>query len=87
MFYGYAALGLLAALLYSRLPQDHMRAATRPRQALGPSRRIVYKLAALFSLDAFAGGFVVQSLLALWLFQRFDLSLGAARPSSSAPAC
>ena len=78
MFYGYATLGLLAAFLYSRLPRDHMRAASRPRQALGPSRRIVYKLAALFSLDAFAGGFVVQSLLALWLFQRFDLSLGAA---------
>jgi hypothetical protein len=32
-------------------------------QALGPSRTIVYKLATLFSLDAFAGGFVVQSLL------------------------
>jgi MFS family permease len=78
MFYGYATLGLLAAFLYSRLPRDHMRAAIRPRQALGPSRKIVYKLAALFSLDAFAGGFVVQSLLALWLFERFDLSLGAA---------
>jgi MFS family permease len=45
---------------------------------LGPSRGIVYKLAALFSLDAFAGGFVVQSLLALWLFERFDLSLATA---------
>jgi MFS family permease len=78
MFYGYAALGLSAAILYSRLPRDHMRAARRPSQALGQSRKIVYKLAALFSLDAFAGGFVVQSLLALWLFQRFDLSLGAA---------
>jgi MFS family permease len=78
MFHGYALLGLLAAVLYSRLPQDHMRAATRPKSALGPSRKIVYKLAALFSLDAFAGGFVVQSLLVLWLFQRFDLSLGAA---------
>jgi MFS family permease len=78
MFYAYATLGLLAAVLYSRLPQDHMRAATRPKSALGPSRKIVYKLAALFSLDAFAGGFVVQSLLALWLFQQFDLSLGAA---------
>jgi MFS family permease len=32
----------------------------------------------LFSLDAFAGGFVVQSLLALWLFQKFDMSLGSA---------
>jgi MFS family permease len=42
------------------------------------SRGIVYKLAALFSLDAFAGGFVVQSLLALWLFERFGVSLSAA---------
>ncbi|RWJ14732.1 MAG: MFS transporter, partial [Mesorhizobium sp.] len=39
---------------------------------------IVFKLAALFSLDAFAGGFVVQSLLALWLFETFDLSLSEA---------
>jgi MFS family permease len=45
---------------------------------LGTSRRVVYRLAALFSLDAFAGGFIVQSLLALWLFQRFALSLSAA---------
>jgi MFS family permease len=50
----------------------------KPSAPLGPSRLVVYKLAALFSLDAFAGGFVVQSLLALWLFQRFDMSLSAA---------
>ncbi len=49
-----------------------------PPAALGPSRHIVYRLAALFSIDAFAGGFVVQSLLALWLFERFDMSLSAA---------
>src|SRR4051794_39049016 len=78
MFYLYAALGLLAAFLYARLPRDHSHAQNRPKSALGPSRSIVYKLAALFSLDAFAGGFVVQSLLALWLFQMFDLSLEAA---------
>jgi MFS family permease len=78
MFYGYAALGLLAALLYRRLPRDHSHAANAPKAALGPSRNIVYRLAALFSLDAFAGGFVVQSLLALWLFQQFNLSLEAA---------
>ena len=36
------------------------------------------RLAALFSLDSFAGGFAVQSLLALWLFLRFDLSVEAA---------
>ena len=49
-----------------------------PSAPLGPSRGMVYKLSALFSLDSFAGGFVVQSLLALWLFERFDLSLSAA---------
>ena len=78
MFYLYAALGLAAALLYRRLPRDHSHIASAPKTALGPSKGIVYRLAALFSMDAFAGGFVVQSLLALWLFQRFDLSLEAA---------
>src|SRR5438309_363933 len=78
MFYVYAALGLIGALFYSRLPRAEA-ADTAPRAtALGPSRRRVYKLAALFSLDAFAGGFTVQSLMALWLFERFDLSLAAA---------
>src|SRR6185436_14121473 len=78
MFVAYAALGVAAARVYGGLsPQrrDHPRA---PVAGLGPSRRTVYLLAALFSLDAFAGGFVVQSLLALWLFERFGLSLAAA---------
>jgi MFS family permease len=78
MFYLYAALGAIGALLYRRLPHvspQHMTAGTA---GLGPSRRTVYKLAALFSLDAFAGGFVVPSILALWLFERFDLSLAVA---------
>jgi MFS family permease len=77
MFYVYAVLGLLCAALYWRLPHARMDEA-RPSAPLGPSRKVVYRLAALFSLDAFAGGFVVQSLLALWLFIRFDMSLSAA---------
>ena len=77
MFYVYAVLGLLCAALYQRLPHVRMD-EKRPSAPLGPSRGVVYKLAALFSLDAFAGGFVVQSLLALWLFNRFDMSLLAA---------
>ena len=49
----------------------HRRRSGETRAApLGPSRGIVLRLAALFSVDAFAGGFVVQSLLALWLFER-----------------
>jgi MFS family permease len=41
-------------------------------------RITVYTLAALFTLDAFAGGFVVPSMVALWLYQKFSLSLAAA---------
>jgi MFS family permease len=78
MFYLYAALGLIGALFYSRLPRAEVKETAQQATALGPSRGTVYKLAALFSLDAFAGGFTVQSLMALWLFERFDLSLGAA---------
>ena len=78
MFYVYAALGLLAALLYAFLPHATSKQTSSPPRALGESRATVYKLAALFSLDSFAGGFTVQSLLALWLFERFDLSLTAA---------
>ncbi|HJV80166.1 hypothetical protein [Noviherbaspirillum sp.] len=39
---------------------------------------MVYTLALLFSLDSFGGGFVVQSLVALWLFQKFALSTAVA---------
>ncbi len=77
MFLGYAALGVLGGLAYARIPH-RPPVENRPPAALGPSRGIVYKLAALFSIDSFAGGFVVQSLLALWLFERFELSLAAA---------
>lgn len=78
MFVLYAVLGIAAFLLYRRLPrQPESRVGEHP-VPLGKSKGIVYRMAALFSIDAFAGGFAVQSLLALWLFQRFDLSLGAA---------
>jgi MFS family permease len=78
MFGFYAVLGVLGGVAYHRIPRRRRELAAAPSAALGPSRRIVYKLAALFSIDAFAGGLVVQSLLALWLFERFDLSLSAA---------
>jgi MFS family permease len=76
-FLAYAATGLVVLLLYRRLPPAPS-ARHRTVAPLGPSKRIVFTLAALFSLDAFAGGFVVQSLLALWLLERFGLSLMAA---------
>ncbi|MDP1538342.1 MAG: MFS transporter [Burkholderiales bacterium] len=78
MFVLYAVLGAVGFVLYLRLspalePEHHEQPVP-----LGKSRRMVYTLAALFSIDAFAGGFAVQSLLALWLFQRFDLSVTVA---------
>jgi MFS family permease len=73
MFVLYAAVGLATMLIYRSLPH----AVVQSQQSAAPlreSRRTVLRLAALFSLDSFAGGFVVQSLVALWLFHRFQLS-------------
>jgi MFS family permease len=71
----YALVACVIALIYRRLPRERAADAGgivgRP---LGRSRRIVLQLAALFSLDAAAGGLVVQSLLVLWLRLRFGLS-------------
>jgi MFS family permease len=78
MFFLYAALGIAGGACYRLVPPAAPSAPEAGSFLLGPSKRIVLRLAALFSIDAFAGGFAVQSLLALWLFQRFDLSLAAA---------
>jgi MFS family permease len=77
MFVAYAAVGLVILWLYRGLPEPHAGQG-ESKSALGPSKGIVYKLAALFSVDAFAGGLVVNSLMSLWLMQRFDLSLAGA---------
>ncbi|MBR0712844.1 MFS transporter [Bradyrhizobium liaoningense] len=79
MFFVYAGLGLFGSLLYRMLPETGtlQRRQSTP-SVLGPSRGVVYRLAALFSIDAFAGGFAVQSLVALWLFERFEMSIATA---------
>jgi MFS family permease len=77
MFVLYAAVGVAVWLLYLRLPDPHAE-VERPPVPLGPSRGIVWRLAALFSIDSFAGGLVLNSLLALWLFERYGMSLAAA---------
>jgi hypothetical protein len=56
-------------------------------QPLGPSRGIVIRLALLFSVDAFAGGLVVNALLSLWLMQRFGARPGPQASSSSGRGC
>jgi MFS family permease len=77
MFVLYAAVGVAVWLLYLRLPEAQAD-EQKPAVPLGPSRGIVWRLAALFSVDSFAGGLVLNSLLALWLFERFGMTLAAA---------
>lgn len=78
MFILYALFGLACLFLYRGLSPATAGDGSGKSEPLGRSRRIVFTLAALFSLDAFGGGFIVQTLLALWFFERFGLSLGTA---------
>jgi predicted MFS family arabinose efflux permease len=76
-FVVYATVAVLVAVIYWGLPQTPPIA--RPKTApLAKSRDVVLRLTALFCIDSFAGGFVVQSLLVLWLYKRFDLSVETA---------
>ncbi|HJZ88608.1 MAG TPA: MFS transporter, partial [Polyangia bacterium] len=74
-FLVYAALAIAAGLAYRGLSGAIEPAAPQPNaRPLARSRALVLHLAALFSLDSFGGGFVVQALLVLWLYRRFHLS-------------
>jgi MFS family permease len=77
MFVLYAMIGVVSALVYRKLP-PRLASESESPAPLHRSKRIVYVLAALFSLDAFGGGFIVQSMLALWLFEKFQLSTAVA---------
>jgi MFS family permease len=82
---GYSALGIVLLVIFARLsdrveaelsnPAD-LRASSAERGSflgLSRSREVVLSLAALFSLDAFAGGFVIQSMVAYWFHRRFGV--------------
>jgi MFS family permease len=76
---GYALAGLAIMLCFfgvSRAVEVRARPATRTLFGLDKSRGVVLKLSALFSLDAFAGGLVVQSLVAYWFSVRFGVDPG-----------
>ena len=74
VFVAYGAVGLVTLVVYRGL-SPNIDPPPVGRRGLGSSRQIVLRLAALFSLDSFAGGFTVQTMIALWLFLRFDLSI------------
>jgi MFS family permease len=75
MFALYAALGVIALLLYRPLSPAVEIADEAPKSPLRQSKRLVYGMAALFGMDSFGTGFLVQSLLALWLYQAFQVSV------------
>jgi MFS family permease len=77
----YAAMGLLLMLLFSRLSSaaEAQRDAggsgtARTLLGVGSSRAVVLRLSGLFALDAFGGGFVVQSFAAYWFYLRFGVN-------------
>jgi MFS family permease len=78
MFIVYAGIGAAVWALYRALPAATAAHDTPSATPLGVSRPVVVRLAVLFSVDAFAGGLVVNALLSLWLLERFGLSLAQA---------
>jgi MFS family permease len=77
---GYGLMGLVLLVLFATfsssidLPdKTDGLSGKKPPLLLGlhRSRGVVFRLAGLFSLDAFAGGFVIQSLMAYWFYLRF----------------
>lgn len=80
---GYALIGVAMAIGFSRLPAA-IEAPPRPadddgirrRFGLGRSRSVVLRLSALFSIDAFAGGFIPLSLMAYWFHLHYGVEPG-----------
>lgn len=76
----YAALGLILGVLFNlvspqvEVPANEKRGTKVNLLGLGKSSKTVLRLAALFSVDAFAGGFVVQSIVAYWFHVRYDVN-------------
>lgn len=76
---GYALGGFILLLLFLNVSQsiEVKQQADSTKRVLGlhRSRNVVFKLSTLFALDAFAGGLIVQSLLAYWFHVRFGADI------------
>jgi predicted MFS family arabinose efflux permease len=78
MFVAYSALALVNFAAYRSLSPAVEHEGERAPRPLHRSRGVVMQLSAFFAIDAFAGGFIAQSILALWLFERYGLSVDQA---------
>ena len=75
LFYGLLGLSLVPAYRSLSREVDRRAAGERPSALSPPSRPIVYSLSALFSVDAFAGGLIVNSLVVYYFSTRFQPSV------------
>ncbi|MBM2853049.1 MAG: arabinose efflux permease family protein [Candidatus Nitrosotenuis sp.] len=81
LFAIYGIAGITSAIIYYFLSKEiELQTQTKPnlsiRSNLSPkSKKIVWKLSALFSVDSFAGGFVIQSIVSFWFFTKFNVAL------------
>ena len=78
LFLGYSGLYTATAIVYSLLSPavevNNLPTLDRARRVAPETKAIVAKLTALFSLDAFGGGFLTDALVSYWFFRRFGLS-------------
>ena len=78
LFFGYAALQLLTAALYAQLSSNievdnTPSIRTRVGQVSPQAKSVVWRLAALFSLDSFGGGFLGDAIVSYWFFRRYGI--------------
>ncbi len=81
LVWAYAAAALALLVLFARLSGAVEAAPADAAEKAAPfgvrrSRGVVARLAALFAVDAFAGGFIVQSVMAYWFYLRYDVDPG-----------
>jgi MFS family permease len=77
LFWVFLLGGLVQMAAYALMRSDSVRPAGPRPTAPMPSRALIHRLAALFALDSLAGGFVLQTLIAYWLYTRFEMDLAA----------
>jgi MFS family permease len=77
---GYGVGGILLLILFmgvsSAIEVTDIASTVKKTLGLHRSRKVVFKLSGLFALDAFAGGLVVQSMIAYWFHVKFGVDSG-----------